>query len=150
MADPVVGFRVRILNPDGTQLEPGVDNADDAWEVWQGGGEQVVKECKPGKDTFKSDTRAGDIVLRGAMTSGRKDMMKWYQDMRSGSKSYRRMLTITELTSAGGGTPVAEGKKYIYYDCFPTRYVFPRMSVTNTTGNVMEEVAIKPIRVELK
>jgi hypothetical protein len=77
-------------------------------------------------------------------------MLQWYQDMRGGSKNYRRMLTITELTDAGGGTPPAEGKQYVYHDCFPTRYVFPRMSVTNTTGNVMEEVSIKPIRLELK
>lgn len=147
---PMIGFRVRILNPDGSPLEPGVDNADDAWEVWRGGGEQTVKDCKPGKDSFKPDTRAGDIVLRGPLTSGRKALCDWINDtVDHKSKTYRRMLTITELNDDGTGT-VAEGKQYIYHDCFPVRYAFPRMSVTNTTGNVMEEVAIKPIRVELK
>jgi hypothetical protein len=146
---PVIGFRVRILNPDGSPLTPGVDNADDAWESWRGGGEQTIKDCKPGKDTFKADTRAGDLVLRGPVTSGRKDMLTWYQDMVTKSKTYRRMLTITELSDDGTGT-VTEGKKYVYHDCFPCRYVFPRMSVTNTTGNVMEEVTIRPIRVEIK
>ena len=53
MADPVVGFRVRILNPDGTQLTPGVDNADDAWEVWQGGGEQDLHRwLSPSKGSY--------------------------------------------------------------------------------------------------
>jgi hypothetical protein len=33
---------------------------------------------------------------------------------------------------------------------FPVGYSFPRMSVTSTTGNVTEEVEIRPIRGELK
>ena len=37
------------------------------------------------------------------------------------------------------------GKRYIYHDCFPIRYVFPRMSVTNTTGNVQEEVTLRVV-----
>jgi hypothetical protein len=45
---------------------------------------------------------------------------------------------------------VKDGKQYTYHECFPIRYVFPRMSVTNTTGNTMEEVSVKPIRLELK
>ncbi len=147
---PVIGFRVRILNPDGSQITPGVDNADDAWEVWRGGGTQTIKDCKPGKDTFKPDTRAGDLVLQGPLTSDRKDMLQWINETVSGSKTYRRMLTITELDDPGDGTPAVERKQYIYHDCFPVRYVFPKMSVTNTTGNTMEEVHIKPIRVDLK
>jgi hypothetical protein len=147
---PVIGFRVRILNPDGSQITPGVDNADDAWEVWRGGGEQTIKDCKPGKDTFKPDTRAGDLVLQGPVTSGRKDMLQWYQDTLSGSKTYRRMLTITEIDDPADGTPPVEGKTYVYHDAFPVRYRVSELRANATTGNVMEEVAIKPIRVELK
>jgi len=55
-------------------------------------------------------------------------------------------VTITELLSQDGS--VKPGKKYTYFDCFPVRYVFPRMSVTNTTGNVMEEVVCRVIRWE--
>ena len=42
------------------------------------------------------------------------------------------------------------GHGYTFQDAFVVGYVFPRMSVTNTTGNVIEEVRIKPTRCELK
>lgn len=147
---PVIGFRVRILHPDGSPITPGVDNADDAWEVWRGGGEQATKDCKPGKDTFKPDTRAGDLVLRGPMTSGRKDMLQWFQDTWSGSKTYRRMLTITELDDPGDGTPPVESKTYVYHDAFPVRYSVSALRADVVTGDVTETVVFRPHRGEVK
>ena len=38
----------------------------------------------------------------------------------------------------------------VFSDGFPVGYVFPRMSVTNVTGNTMEEVRLKFVRCELK
>ena len=53
---------------------------------------------------------------------------------------------VTQIVSVDGG--VAPGRAYTYHECFPIRYVFPRMSVTNTTGNQREEVEIRVVRVE--
>jgi len=89
----------------------------------------------------------GEITLVGAMTDGRKALCQWINDTVNG-KQWKRTLTITELLTVDGG--VKDGKQYIYYDCFPMGYNFPRLSVSNTTGNVREEVRIKPIRCELK
>ncbi len=88
-----------------------------------------------------------EITLRGAMTDGRQNLCKWINDSVNG-KPWKQMLTITEMLSVDGS--VKDGKQYTYHECFPIRYVFPRMSVTNTTGNTMEEVSVKPIRLELK
>lgn len=141
----VRGFKVDIANAGGKEV-------DTAWESVSGG-EMIIEltETTIGGDKFKTNSpghkTVGEITLRGAMTDGRKALCDWINETVEG-KPWKRMLTITELLSVDGG--VKDGKQYIYHDCFPCRYVFPRMTVTNTTGNVMEEVAIKPIRVELK
>lgn len=56
-------------------------------------------------------------------------------------------LIIRELS--GQGITLNTGKDYVYLDCFPVGYSFPGMSASDTTGNVEEEVRIKPLRSEL-
>ena len=138
MADQIVGFRVRI---DGS----GNVSADDAWEEWTGGGSAIEERCSTSGTALEQT--CSEIVLRGPMVTQRKAMLQWINDTVSG-RPWQRNLTITELVKVRG--VVREGKQYLYYDCFPTGYIFPRMDVTNTTGNVMEEVRIKPLRCELK
>jgi hypothetical protein len=141
----VRGFKIDIQNAAGKEV-------DTAWESVSGG-ELIIEltETTIGSDKFQTNSpghkSVGEITLRGAMTDKRAALCQWINDTVNG-KPWKRMLTITELLSVDGG--VKDGKQYIYHDCFPVGYVFPRMSVTNTTGNVMEEVRIKPIRCELK
>lgn len=135
----VRGFRVEIDDGAGGQ------EVDTAWESAHGGELTIeLPEVNVGAPGHKT---VGEITLRGAMTDKRSALCTWINETVQG-KPWKRTLTITELLSVDGG--VKDGKQYIYFDCFPVGYVFPRMSVTNTTGNVMEEVRIKPVRCELK
>jgi hypothetical protein len=141
----VRGFKVDITGAGGKEV-------DTAWESVSGG-ELIIEltETTVGGDTFQTTSpghkSVGEITLRGAMTDKRMALSQWINDTTSG-REWRRDLTITELLSVDGS--VKPGKAYEYKDVFPVGYVFPRLSVTNTTGNVMEEVRLKPIRVELK
>lgn len=121
---------------------------DTAWESWSGGELMLIPLLHQPGSRFHTTTpghkTVGEITLRGAMTDGRKALCQWVTEVVQG-KPWRQGVTIQE--NRPNGKP---GKSFNYLDCFPTRYVFPRMSVTNTTGNVMEEVSIKPIRLELK
>ncbi len=127
-----------------------LDGLEERWAQWGDGEPQMLltgvvdgkfHTNSPGHKTV------GEITLRGAMTDGRQALYQWINETVMG-KPWKRKLTITELLSVGGG--VKPGKSYTYLDGFPVRYVFPSMSVTNTTGNTMEEVTLKFIRVELK
>jgi hypothetical protein len=141
----VRGFKVDITGATGKEV-------DTAWESVSGG-ELIIEltETTIGSDKFQTTSpghkSVGEITLRGAMTDQRQALCTWINDTVNGKKWFRD-LTITELLSVDGG--VKDGKAYEYKDCFPVGYVFPRMSVTNTTGNVQEEVRIKPTRCELK
>jgi hypothetical protein len=142
----VRGFRVELRDSSGGK------EVDTAWESVFGG-ELIVESyehsdeqgaCKTAGSGLKT---VGELVLRGPMTAGRLALCQWINDTVNG-RGFKRTLTITELLSSGGG--VKSGRQYVYHDCFPVGYVFPRLSVTNTTGNVLEEVRIRCGRVELK
>lgn len=72
----------------------------------------------------------------------RKDLVEWLNSNVEG-KDWKRTLTVKEILKDG-----SDGKTFTYLDCFPTRYVFPQFSASGT-GNLYEEVSIKPIRLEL-
>jgi hypothetical protein len=138
------GFTVEITDP-----VTGATELDATWDEVIGGG-QVI-EYEDGADKVPT-SRPGrqhvdEITLRGAMTDKRAALCQWINDTVNG-KPWKRTLTITELLNVDGD--LKAGRRYIYFDCFPVGYVFPRMSATHTTGNVHEEVRIKPIRCELK
>jgi hypothetical protein len=141
----VRGFKVEIDGAGGKEH-------DTAWEHVSGGALMIEHvETTIGGDKFHTHAPGHksieEITLRGAMTDKRAALCTWINETVNG-KPWKRTLTITEFLSVDGG--VKPGKQYIYFDCFPCGYVFPRLSVTNTTGNVQEEVRIKPVRCELK
>ena len=119
-------------------------NPDDTWDVLVGGARSheelptALGRVDPAWDLGAHAT-CTDIVLEGAMTTGRQALMQWINETVSGKPS-RRTLVVSS----------PRGVTYVYADAFPVRYVFPRLSVTNTTGSVREEVRLKPIRCELK
>ena len=140
----VRGFKVEITGSSGKEV-------DTAWESVSGGDRVFLLENQAprasGNNKFATNSpghkSVGDITLRGAMTDGRQALCQWINDTVKG-KPWKRDLTITELLSVGGA--LKPGKSYTFHDCFPVSYVFPRMSVTNTTGNVMEEVTFRVVR----
>jgi hypothetical protein len=142
----VRGFKVEISGSSGKEV-------DTAWESVSGGDMAFSLTRTPargiGSDKFSTFSpghkTVSEITLRGAMTDGRKNLCAWINDTVAGRR-WKQMLTITELLSVDGG--VKDGKSYLYHDCFPIRYVFPRMSVTNTTGNVQEQVVFHAARAE--
>lgn len=137
----VVGFAAEIAGQSGKEV-------DNAWESVSGG-ELIIEltDATTGGDKHKTNSpghkSVGEITLRGAMTDKRAALCQWINDTVQG-KPWKRTVTITELLSQDGA--IKPGKKYTYFDCFPVGYVFPRMSVTNTTGSVMEEVKCRVIR----
>jgi hypothetical protein len=141
----VRGFKVEIDGAAGKEV-------DTSWEHVSGGALMIEHvETTIGGDKFHTHAPGAksieELTLRGAMTDLRQAMCTWINETVAG-KPWKRTVTITELLSVEGG--IKEGKKYVYFDCFPCGYVFPHLSVTNTTGNVQEEVRIKPVRCELQ
>lgn len=142
----VMGFSVEITGQSGKEV-------DNAWKSVSGG-ELIIEltETTIGGDKFRTNSpghkSVGEITLRGDMTDGRKALCEWINKTVQSAKDWKRNLTITELLMKDGGA--APGKKYNYFDGFPVRYVFPKMNVTNTTGNVEEEVSLKFVRFEMQ
>ena len=137
----VLGFRVEITGA-GTGTDP-----DSAWETCTGGALNIeVADSSTGSDQSHTTTPGhkyiDTITLRGPMTGGRKALCDWITATVKG-EPWKRTLVITELMKDG-----SDGKSFTYHDCFPTRYVFPALSAAGT-GNLYEEVDIKPIRLEL-
>ncbi|GIW72539.1 MAG: hypothetical protein KatS3mg102_2081 [Planctomycetota bacterium] len=137
----VLGFTVVIDNA-GTGSDP-----DSAWETCTGGSLNIeVADASTGGDQVHQTTPGhkyvDTLVLRGPLTSGRKALCQWITDTVKG-QPWKRTVVIKEILKDG-----SDGKTYTYLDCFPTRYVFPAFSASGT-GNLYEEVHIKPIRCEL-
>ncbi len=117
---------------------------DTDWEGWHGGGDLLVPAgsrvredtCGPGS------TEVAPVVLRGPLTAGRKALCQWITDTVRG-EPWKRILVVNEIPKDG-----TAGKRFVYHDCFPTRYVFPAFSAAGG-GNPYEEVTIKPIRIEI-
>ncbi len=74
---------------------------------------------------------------------GRRELLGWLNEILQG-KSREGTVVLRELNK--DGTP---GRTFTYLDSFPVRYVFPSLSV-GETGDLYEEVQIKPIRLELE
>jgi hypothetical protein len=127
------GFRIEINAGSGSDV-------DSAWETCSGGSLNIVPPDPPtGGSPYKF---VEEITLRGPITAGRKSLLQLINEA-TGGKSRRFNLTIVEIMKDG-----FDGRSYTYSDCFPTRYVFPSLRADGT-GNLYEEVAIKPIRLEL-
>jgi len=133
----------------------------DTWESWGGGqpeteiGQQV--ENAPYRTNSPGHKSVGELRLIATIWGSKKGYDYWMNRALAGApwlagpngvaagKVFVRCSPIKK-----GSLASALSRTYIYSDCFPVRYTFPRMSVTNTTGNVREEVRIKPIRFEMQ
>ncbi|MBI2435835.1 MAG: phage tail protein [Candidatus Hydrogenedentes bacterium] len=134
------GALMSVENDDGTV------GLDEGWSEWRGGESGDLRERELQASQYHTTTPGHKYVdtltLRGPLTAGRKALCQWMNNAVQG-KAWKRTLTITEITRNGSQ------RTFTYLDCFPTRYVFPVFSADGT-GNLYEEVSIKPIRLELK
>ena len=73
----------------------------------------------------------------------RKALMEWITNTVQG-KEWKRTLVVKEILKDG-----SDGKTFTYLDAFPTRYVFQAFSASGS-GNLYEEIQLKPIRLELQ
>jgi len=123
-------------------------DVDGAWETWSGGEPMLIPRLTMPGAKYHTSTpghkSVGEVTLRGPLTSGRKALCQWITETVQG-KPWKRTVTVKEITKDGGAGKMS----YNYFDCFPTRYVFPAFSASGT-GNLYEEVHIKPIRLELQ
>lgn len=137
----IAGFKVIVTFADGGK------EVDSAWESCTGGALNIeIADSSTGTDPARTTTPGhkyvGEIVLRGPLTPDRKWIGKIITDRDTG-RATRCNLTIVEINRDG-----SDGRQYTYHDCFPTRYVYPRLSADGT-GNLYEEVSLKPQRLEL-
>lgn len=155
MAEASVGDKYAQVRGFSVEIEgDGGKDYDVAWESVSGGDLCIeMTNTTVGGDKFQTNApghkSVNELVFRGPMTDGRKAMCDWINKVTTSPKGWERKITITELLSVNGNAKQT-GKRYIYHDNFPVRYVFPRLSVSNTTGNVMEEFAVKPIRCSIE
>ena len=160
LADPEKAPTAPPGNVNVTLGDGSGGSVTDTWDSWGGGEPMLIFPQVFTGAQFRTDLpghkAVGELTLTGNAWLGKKGYDAWLT----------RALAGTPWLSGPNGTETgsiqlrfrkrpellrtAPEKTYTYYDCFPVRYVFPRMSVTNTTGNVMEEVSLKFIRVELK
>lgn len=129
----VAGFNVEIDGATGKEV-------DTAWESVSGGELNIeLTETTIGSDRFQTTSpghkSVGEITLRGAMTNKRKAMCQWIMDTVSG-QDWKRTVTITALPADG-----SPARQFVYLDCFPTRYVFPRLAAGGEGGLMMEELS---------
>ncbi len=137
------GFAICLASKAGDDSD-----CDSAWESCSGGSLNIeVADASTGTDQTHQTTPGHKYVdtltLRGPLTSGRISIAQWINEVASGKDS-RRIVVVKEILKDG-----ADGKSFSYVDCFPTRYVFPAFSASGT-GNLYEEVSVKPIRLDLQ
>ena len=118
----------------------------DMWR-WAGGEPRLVMNNLVRRSFTRADTpgrfEVGEIEMRGFIDGGRKALCEWITATVKG-QPWKRTLVVKEILKDG-----SDGKTFTYLDCFPTRYVFPAFSASGT-GNLYEEVCIKPIRLETR
>jgi hypothetical protein len=130
----VRGFKVEITSPAGTEH-------DFLWDTFADG-EVIGADADRFQTTSPGHKSVGEVTLRGAMTDKRAALCQWINETVNG-KPWKRTVTITELVFGADGS-VKDGKQYIYFDCFPTAYLFPRLNASSASERgpepLMEEI----------
>jgi hypothetical protein len=107
------GFRVEITGVDGSPTP-----VDTSWTSVTDG---------------ETSARVGEITLHGAMTDKRAALVDWINDTVAGG-TWERTVTITGILF--DGTP---GEQHTFFECFPVRYLPPRLT-PDPCGPLVEEV----------
>ena len=124
---------------------PPADATHGGWKTIRGGGIRIHEGqgVTRGTDKHKNMTRGicewEDLVLTGAITADRKDMLQWYMDMvdTGDEGACYRDVTLTYLLPDG-----TDGRAINYLECFLTAY-----SLTPLDGDEEDAECIETVEV---
>ncbi len=126
----------------------GTVDFDGNWDTWSGGELAFLSSFLYAGTKFRTDIpghlRFEPLVLQGHMTGSRKDMLQWITDTIAGKPwqpaiSLRESPTLVNLPPPRGKP--ANNRVFTFYDCFPTRYVFPQFNA-RSSGHAGEKLEI--------
>lgn len=128
----VRGFSIEITGAQGKEV-------DTAWEQLSSGSAATTIGSDKFQTTSPGHKSVNSVTLRGAMTAGRKALCTWINET-AGGQDWRRDVRFSAVLEDG------TRKQFVYHDCFPVRYVFPRMQVLDPDDpgcdvELVEEVA---------
>lgn len=133
------GFKIEI------KPGPAVSATHGKWKTCRGGGIRlhesagVTRGADPIKHHTLGTTEWEDVVLTGAVTAERKDMLQWYTDMveKGAAGDCFRDVTITWLKRDG-----SDDKNVNYLECFLTGY-----SLTPLDGDEEDVECIETVEI---
>lgn len=105
--------------------------------------EEVVARCEGVKFEATGARKAMAEWLNATLNASSLQVPAGRGEAKSTGEPWKRTVTVKEILKDG-----AAGRAFEYQEAFPTRYVFPSLDAAGT-GNLYEEIAIKPIRLEL-
>ena len=118
------------------------------WDSWSGGEPALLNTWVFRGTQYHEDTLGGLLVepltLTGDVMDGRKAMYDWLNDAMNG-QPWAQSLSLRESPSlpVRGNSP---GRTFTFYDCFPTRYVFPQLNA-RSSGHAGEKLEIAAERI---
>lgn len=132
------------------------------WDSWSGGELELLNKWSFQGAQYHEDTPGGLLVepltLTGNVMDGRQAIYEWLNSALNGDP-WIQSLTLRESPSLPPRGKPANNRTFTFYDCFPTRYVFPILSTGKVVGGIhqvdglsseSDRIEIKPIRVEMK
>lgn len=143
------GASVGKPNPGKIYLEDdfGERKTDTSVESWSGGEPALIQTWPFRNSRFHTDLPGDklgtDVTLNLPDGQLSEPMCEWINETVKG-KPWKRSMAIEETRPNG-----KPGRTFIYYDCFPTRYVFPQMKKGGGTVQT-ETLTVKIGRIEFK
>jgi phage tail-like protein len=105
--------------------------------------EKVVARCEGVKFEATGARKSIAEWLNATLNASSLQVPAGRGEAKSTGEPWKRTVTVKEILKDG-----AAGRAFQYHEAFPTRYVFPNLDAAGT-GNLYEEIADKPIRLEL-
>ena len=137
---PPVGVSFRYADGTASPVMP--------WDSWSGGEPAILNKLVFQGTKYHEDMPGSlsvePLTLTGPLTEAHLALYEWLNRALNGNPWVQSLnVVVPQKLPLGGSIKGSVKRQYSYLDGFPIRYTFPRLSVTNTTGNVTEEVTFK-------
>ncbi len=127
-------------------------NFNPVWDTWSGGELALLSSLPYVGANFRTDTPGHlafePLVLQGHMTGNRKDMLQWIQNAVDG-EPWQPAISLRESPSLPPRGKPGNNRVFTFYDCFPTRYVFPQFNAKKSS-RPSESITIAFQKIEFK